>query len=204
MDEKPNREGHSRLRRLLQVCALAVVAGLIALLVNAILNRGAGQELVAQVEAGSTPPAPDFKLGVIWAQSETWPSDLRDALADEEISLRELRGWPVVLNFWASWCSPCKAEAPRLNTAAQENSGKVVFLGIDVQDFESDARRFLERYDTNYVSVRDGGGSTYGAYGLTGLPETYFLDRKGRVAAHVVGEVSATELNVGISSAVGQ
>jgi cytochrome c biogenesis protein CcmG, thiol:disulfide interchange protein DsbE len=203
MDEK-NRERHTRLRRLLQLCALAVVAGLIALLVNATLDRGSGRELVSQVEAGSTPLAPDFKLEVIWAHAETWPPALRAALADETISLRELRGWPVVLNFWASWCSPCKAEAPRLNAAARTHSGKVIFLGIDVQDFESDARRFLEHYETNYVSVRDGGDSTYGNYGLTGLPETYFLDRMGRVAAHAVGEVSPTELNVGISQAVGQ
>jgi cytochrome c biogenesis protein CcmG/thiol:disulfide interchange protein DsbE len=109
-----------------------------------------------------------------------------------------------VLNFWASWCSPCKAEAPRLNAAAQTHSGTVIFMGIDVQDFESDARRFLERYKANYVSVRDGGDSTYGNYGLTGLPETYFLDRMGRVAEHAIGEVSPTELNVGISQAVGQ
>jgi cytochrome c biogenesis protein CcmG/thiol:disulfide interchange protein DsbE len=203
MDEK-DRERKSRLRRLLQLCALAVIVGLIALLVNATLDRGAGRELVSQVDAGSTPPAPDFKLEVIWTHAETWPPELRTALADETVSPRELRGWPVVLNFWASWCSPCKAEAPRLNAAAQEESGKVVFLGIDVQDFESDARRFLERYETNYVSVRDGGDSTYSAYGLTGLPETYFLDRTGRVAAHVAGEVSPTELNLGISQAVGQ
>jgi cytochrome c biogenesis protein CcmG, thiol:disulfide interchange protein DsbE len=204
MDDKSNGEGHSRLRRLLQLCALAVVAGLIALLVHATLDRGAGRELVSQVEAGSMPRAPHFNLGIVWDHAEAWPPELRAALADEAISLRELRGWPVVLNFWASWCLPCKAEAPRLKAAAQEASGKVVFLGIDVQDFESDARGFLERYDTNYVSIRDGGHSTYSAYGLTGLPETYFVDASGRVAAHVVGELSARDLNVGISQAVGQ
>jgi cytochrome c biogenesis protein CcmG/thiol:disulfide interchange protein DsbE len=122
----------------------------------------------------------------------------RAALDDGRVSLAELRGHPVVLNFWASWCVPCKAEAPRLAAAAKAHAGDVLFLGIDVQDFKSDARRFLTKYEANYVSVRDGGDSTYSAYGLTGLPETYYLDRPGRILAHSVGEVSKTELEQGI------
>jgi cytochrome c biogenesis protein CcmG, thiol:disulfide interchange protein DsbE len=106
------------------------------------------------------------------------------------------------VNFWASWCVPCKAEAPRLVASARAHAGEVAFLGSDVQDFESDARRFLDRYGINYVSVRDGGGSTYGAYGLTGIPETYDLDHTGRVLAHSVGEVSRDELEANIARAV--
>ena len=63
-----------------------------------------------------------------------------------------------------------------------------------MQDFKSDARKFLTRYDTNYVSVRDGGQSTYEDYGLTGVPETYYFDARGRVVAHALGEVSPQEL----------
>src|SRR5204863_309752 len=83
---------------------------------------------------------------------------------------------PVVLNFWASWCIPCAHEAPRLVASAKEHEGRVLFLGVDVKDFSSDARKFLRRFHVNYVSVRDGGSDTYDAYGLTGLPESYFLD----------------------------
>ena len=202
MDEQQKRERRSPLRRLLQVCALAVIAALIGLLVNATLNKGAGPRLVSEVKTGARPQAPDFKLPVVWAHSETWPPTLRGALADGTVSLRELRGWPVVLNFWASWCSPCKAEAPRLNAAADKHSGAVVFLGVDVQDFESDARHFSERFETNYVSVRDDGDSTYSAYGLTGLPETYYLDTRGRVVAHSIGEVSEAELEANVADAM--
>jgi hypothetical protein len=60
------------------------------------------------------------------------------------------------------------------------HAGEVTVLGIDVQDFKSDGRRFLGRFDTPYVAVRDGGGSTYAGYGLTGVPETYWLDPRGR------------------------
>jgi cytochrome c biogenesis protein CcmG/thiol:disulfide interchange protein DsbE len=114
-----------------------------------------------------------------------------------------LRGHPVVVNFWASWCIPCKKEAPLLAASARTHRGQVVFLGIDVQDFKSDARRFLRRFDTPYVSVRDGPGSTYGDYGLTGVPETYWLDARGRIVAHYAGQIDRDQLEEGIRLASG-
>ncbi len=206
MAGNPASEGRvpsSRLRLLLQALAVAVVGLLIALLVQRTLAQGAGPGLVAEVKAGNKPPAPEFELPVLWPRAETWPASLRGSLADGRVSLRELRGHPVVINFWASWCGPCKDEAPRLAASAKRHAGEVVFLGIDVQDFKTDARRFLERYEANYVSVRDGGDSTYEDYGLTGLPETYYVDARGRVVAHDLGEVSAEALEAGIAQALG-
>jgi cytochrome c biogenesis protein CcmG, thiol:disulfide interchange protein DsbE len=205
MGNEPTLNGprrRSRVRLLLQAGALTLVALLLALLVLRTLEKRAGPHLVSEVNAGNRPLAPEFDLPIIWPHAESWPGNLRSVLADERVSLRELRGYPVVINFWASWCIPCKAEAPRLVASARAHAGEVVFLGVDVQDFKSDARRFLERYGTNYVSVRDGGGSTFGAYGLTGLPETYYLGRTGRVVAHSVGEVSPDELEARIALTV--
>jgi cytochrome c biogenesis protein CcmG/thiol:disulfide interchange protein DsbE len=197
--EKPR--ARSRIRLALQVGAVATVAALLGLLVQQTMAKEAGPHLVSEVNAGTRPLAPDFRLSVLWPHTQTWPAALRPALADGHLSPRELRGYPVVMNFWASWCVPCKAEAPRLVASARAHTGEVVFLGVNVQDFESDARRFLGRYQTNYVSVRDGGGSTYGAYGLTGLPETYYLDRAGRVVAHSIGEISSEELAANLRKA---
>jgi cytochrome c biogenesis protein CcmG/thiol:disulfide interchange protein DsbE len=118
------------------------------------------------------------------------------------VSLSELRGKPVVLNFWASWCVPCGREAPRLAASAKAHYGEVVFLGLDVKDFSDDARKFLRKYKVNYVSVRDGGSRSYNEYGLTGLPETYFLDRHGRIVAHKLGEIRRNELESGINQAL--
>ncbi len=205
MSGEAGPEGSGRrspVRFLLQAGAVSMVALLLGLLVLRTLAKEAGPHLVSEVKAGNTPLAPDFDLSVLWPHAETWPAKLRGALADDRVSLSELRGYPVVMNFWASWCVPCKAEAPRLVASAQRHAGEVVFLGVDVQDLKGDARSFLERYKTNYVSVRDGGSSTYANYGLTGLPETYYLDARGRVVDHAVGEISPEELEAGIASAI--
>ena len=190
------------LGRALRLAALLAVAGLLAVLVWRTVRSSEGAELVSAIEAGKRPRAPAFELPVLWSHDETWPPAVRDALADGKVSGAELRGHPVVLNFWASWCIPCKKEAPRLTASAWAHRRRVVFLGVDVQDFKSDARRFLVRYATNYVSVRDGGSATYERYGLTGVPETYYLDARGRIVAHSVGEVSRRELEQGVTLAM--
>lgn len=198
--EESAKHSRSPLFRAAQLVTLVGVAGLLGLLVWRLASQGEGKQLVKDVAADKRPAAPAFRLKVIWPRVETWPAGLRAALGDGRISLAELRGYPVAINFWASWCDPCKAEAGRLAAAARAHAGRVVFLGIDVQDFESDAGRFLKRYRANYVSVRDGGNSTYDRYGLTGLPETYFVDRRGRIVAHKVGEISADELEQGLAA----
>ena len=203
-EEQPRPSRPSPLLRALQVLALAAVAGLLALLVWRVVHAGRGGHLVAEVRAGKNPAAQQFTLPVLWARADTWPKAARGALKDGQLSLRELRGYPVVINFWASWCIPCKHEAPLLAASAHAHAGKVAFLGIDVQDFSSDARRFLSHFDTPYVSLHAGGGKSgvYEDYGLTGVPETYWLDARGRIVAHYPGEISRRQLEDGIRQAV--
>lgn len=197
--ERPRR---LRPKHLAQLIAIAAVIGLLGLLVWRVARGEAGGGFVAATRAGERPVAPDFELPVIWKRDETWPPEARRALADGRLALRELRGYPVVFNFWASWCIPCKEEAPELAAGATRYSGRVVFLGIDIQDFTRDARKFMDDVDASYASVRDGTSKTSSAYGLTGLPETFYLDRKGRAAFHSVGAVSKDDLEVGIRAAL--
>lgn len=191
-----------RPKHLAQLVAIAVVLGLLGLLAWRVARGEAGGGFVAAIRAGERPIAPDFALPVIWEREETWPPQARRALADGTVALRELRGYPVVLNFWASWCIPCKEEAPELAAAARRYRGRVLFLGIDIQDLTRDAKKFMDDVDAPYVSVRDGTSKTHSAYGITGVPETYYLDRNGRAAFHSIGAVSMDDLEVGIRAAL--
>jgi cytochrome c biogenesis protein CcmG/thiol:disulfide interchange protein DsbE len=196
-------ERPSRWRWPLRFAALSVVVGLFALLAWATLSAGRGSSLVSRIAAGEAPPAPAFSLEVLWPRADTWPADTRRRLADGRVDLGELRGRPVVINFWASWCIPCRDEAPILNASARAHAGEVVFVGIDVQDLKSDALAFSREFETPYVSVRDRGNGTYEDYGLTGVPETYFLDSQGRAVAHSPGAVSRQMLAQGIAQITG-
>ncbi len=199
-----NQAGPRRLRpkHIAQLIAIAAVVGLLGLLVWRVARGEAGGGFVAAIREGKRPVAPEFVLPVIWKHDETWPPQGRQALADGKLGLRELRGYPVVVNFWASWCIPCKEEAPELAAAATRYRDRVVFLGIDIQDFTGDARKFMDDVDAPYVSVRDGTSKTHSAYGLTGVPETFYLDRRGRAVFHSIGAVSKDDLEVGIRAAL--
>jgi cytochrome c biogenesis protein CcmG/thiol:disulfide interchange protein DsbE len=97
--------------------------------------------------------------------------------------LRELRGTPVVVNKWASWCTPCRAEFPFLASQAKKLKGKVTFLGVDAQDVESDARKFLQEDPIPYPSYSDPEQDIAGLFnGRVAFPATAFYDRNGKLA----------------------
>ncbi|HEY8843280.1 MAG TPA: TlpA disulfide reductase family protein, partial [Gaiellaceae bacterium] len=118
------------------------------------------------------------------------------------LQLSSLRGKVVVLNFWASWCQPCKLEAPDLAASAKKWSGRVVVLGVDVNDPSGDARGFMRKYGITYPIVHDNKNVTSPKYGLTGLPETFFLDRRGRIVSHVISGIKAADLQRGVEEAL--
>jgi cytochrome c biogenesis protein CcmG/thiol:disulfide interchange protein DsbE len=100
------------------------------------------------------------------------------------------RGRTVVLNFWASWCLPCREESPLLEAAWRRYRNRgVVVLGIDTRDFIGDGRSFVEKFGLTYPNGYDGPGKLADQYGLTGFPETFVIDREGTIVEHVVGPV---------------
>jgi cytochrome c biogenesis protein CcmG, thiol:disulfide interchange protein DsbE len=110
------------------------------------------------------------------------------------IALSDLRGKPVVLNFWASWCAPCKDEAPLLRDAYAAYGSKVHFLGIDVRDARTSALAFERSNRMTYPSVRDEGFQIGDDYGLTGQPESFFVDQNGVIVQHIPGPLTRQEL----------
>lgn len=157
-----------RLRLGAQVLALVGVAALLALLVWKLAH----QEHAPPV--GSI--APGFTL--------------RRLDGGGTVSLASLRGHPVVLNFWASWCIPCGSEAGVLERDWQRyRSRGVVFVGVDAKDLSSEALRFVADHGLTFTILQDGSGSASGSYGVSQFPETYVLNRHGRIVAHLTGPV---------------
>lgn len=121
--------------------------------------------------------------------------DLQSATVEEfEGMLVTARGRPVVVNVWASWCGPCRVEAPLLARASREYGDEVVFLGVDSRDDEGDAREFIDRYDLTYPNVFDASGKIRGRLRLRGFPTTYIFDREGSLRYQVVGGITEQEL----------
>jgi cytochrome c biogenesis protein CcmG/thiol:disulfide interchange protein DsbE len=171
------RSGGKRRIAVFLTVSLACVA-LLALLGSQLLVPAQGQ-----TNSGSSPlvghPAPDFTLAVLG--SSPAPA----------IHLAGLKGKPVMLNFWASWCVPCQHEAPLLQaTWRRVQSQGIVFLGIDFQDDHNQGLNFLHTHGITYPNIVDDTGSTAINYGVTGVPETFFLNRSGVIVSHVIGELT--------------
>jgi cytochrome c biogenesis protein CcmG, thiol:disulfide interchange protein DsbE len=115
-------------------------------------------------------------------------------------SLADYRGQWVLVNFWASWCVPCRAEAPELESfQRQHGSADFTVLGIDSRDLSGDGREFVNRYGLSYPQLRDGDGDAAHAYGTTGVPENFLVDPKGKVRLLLRGPVTGEYLRESIA-----
>jgi cytochrome c biogenesis protein CcmG/thiol:disulfide interchange protein DsbE len=175
--------------RYVRVAVVAAVLGLLGLLVWDVAH-GNGPGVAQKVDKGRKVAAPHL--------------DLPRLDAEGRLSLASLRGKVVVVHFWASYCIPCKQEARRVaETARRWQDRGVVFVGVNAFDTKRAARAYLGRYDVDYPNIRDGVGTTFGRWGVTGVPETFFIDRRGRVVPpHITGPASTRELEDGIRLAL--
>ena len=161
--------------------AATVIGG--AVVLSLLLTGGHKSERVAQV--GALAP----------------PIDLPDVrVARPRVVLAALRGKPVLVNFWATWCTPCVREMPLLEAAHKQFGSKVQFIGIDRQDYRPDALAFVQRTHVTYPSASDPDATLDGSYRLRGMPTSVFIDARGRVVQRVTGPLTRAQLDDGLKA----
>ncbi|MBI4337469.1 MAG: TlpA family protein disulfide reductase [Chloroflexi bacterium] len=160
---------------------VGVVIGVVALV--GLMAWGMANRQPATGRSGFTrvgKPAPDFALTLF---------------GGGDFQLAQQRGKPVIINFWASWCVPCREEAPLLERTWRAYRDKgVVFVGVDIQDSESDARAYLREFNNTYPNGPDFSGKVTIDYGVVGIPVTFFVSKDGVIARRFVGAISEGQL----------
>jgi cytochrome c biogenesis protein CcmG, thiol:disulfide interchange protein DsbE len=157
--------------------AVSMAALLVGLLAYGVAGKGTNTTIDQALAEGKRIEAPDAELTKLGGAGSG--------------RLADYRGKVVLVNFWASWCDPCRDEAPlveRTHKAMARREGMV--LGIDTRDASEDAAKFAAEFGLTYPSLRDGSGDFSDEYSITGYPETFVLDRKGRIAAARRGPIT--------------
>ena len=171
-------------RRGVELRRLGLPHLVLAALLPVLLLVGVGVYLIGRAPAASPTAigaaAPDFALA---------------DLDGNPVRLADLRGRPVIVNFWASWCGPCVEEFPLLREAADRHAGDgLAVVGIVWRDRSESARDFMRRNGATWPAAMDPGERVARDYGILGPPETYFIGRDGTIVARQIGQISASSL----------
>lgn len=171
-------------RRTKQILAALVVVGLITL----------GIGLYGVLTQGETAAAPTTDDAIPAFQPGPAPPITGTTLDGKPFDLADYAGTPIVLNFWASWCHPCRKELPAIAAWAKAHPD-VQVIGVDYEDDVADARAFAKAHDATWPMVVDADGRIGDAYRVPGLPATFLIDAQGRIVDRILGEVTEASLD---------
>jgi len=177
--EAPEEQIAAAKRPLGRYLAIGVVVVFVGVLAMALIRTNQSSP--------TSGPAPDFELTLF----EGYPGNA----GKNPVKLSDLKGKPVVVNFWASWCVPCAQEARDLEAVYEKYKDKVVFLGVDWTDIEGDARNYLQRFGITYANGPDLQTRIGPRYRITGVPETYVIDQNGNVKFTKISPLTVAELS---------
>jgi cytochrome c biogenesis protein CcmG, thiol:disulfide interchange protein DsbE len=165
------------------LAVLCVVASLVAIALVA-------SSPAAPAGAAADPAAPSFSLPIL-------------GQSGQKVSLADYAGRPLMVNFFASWCEPCKQETPLLAKFYGTEHGRVAIVGLDENDAAGSAITFTRHEGVGYPVGFDPGATAASAYGVAALPQTFFLDAKHRIVDRIFGAVTLADINHGIALATG-
>ncbi len=147
-------------------------------------SRGTFLDKDAEVNAQITAPYPGYRA----------PDFAFEDLEGEVVRLSALRGKPVLLNFWATWCPPCRKEIPDLQKFHEQYGDRIVLLGINWGEDVEEVKRFLQRYGATYTNLLDRDGIFFVRYRLTGLPTSFWIDEEGIIRGMWLGAMSLEDM----------
>jgi cytochrome c biogenesis protein CcmG/thiol:disulfide interchange protein DsbE len=169
--------------------AIAVLGALLAgLLIYGVASQGQDRSLDQAIRQGKRPAAPDVALPRLDGSGTR--------------SLADYRGRVVFLNFWASWCDPCRAESPVLESFQKQLGDRGTVLGVTYKDYAPKSIRFARQYGLTYPSLRDDKLQLAPKYGTVALPETFVIDRQGGIVAVSRGTVTRKFLDDALTRAM--
>ena len=174
--------------------AVGALVALAAVLAIGLVNRPSAENALPPVKRGTAnQPIAGFKPYAA-------PPLVGKTLAGKPFSLAAYRGHPVVINFWQSYCEPCREEAPAIAKASQVLAGTARFVGVDVDDTRAKALRFADAHGWRYPLFPDPDYAIGIRYGVVGLPTTFFVDAQGRVVDKIVGVASVKAIRDRVSA----
>jgi cytochrome c biogenesis protein CcmG/thiol:disulfide interchange protein DsbE len=170
--------------------AVCVVGSLIAIAVTGSGSAASGKTAAASGQVTTNQVAPAFSLAAL-------------GNSGSHVALSNYAGQPLIVNFFASWCEPCKAETPLLASFYRSEHGKVALVGLDENDSQSSAVTFTHAKGVSYPVGFDPEVIAGSAYGVAALPQTFFLNAQHHIVDRIYGAVTLAEINHGIALATG-